>query len=514
VIDDVTASASSAGPAISLAGVGKRYGNTHALRDVSLAIAPGTIVGLVGENGAGKSTLVKLLSGGEQPTTGQVEIDGQLVNDVGPKAIYELGVRVVYQEGSLIDQIPLYENLVLYERTAGRAFLFDRKTAVRRTEEVLRALNVRSSMATALVANLSPSERQIAEVGRCLINAGSITILDEPTSSLSKQGAQHVLDAVRQLGRAGTTVIYVSHILEEVLEVCQRVIVLRDGEIAGDRPVAEWELKELVNAIVGRKLETQLERARERAAEPVPDPGQNGRPPAGSVLALRDVSYHGLHGVTLDVRPGEIVGVAGIGGSGKSLLGRLISGREPLRYDGSIEVMGTEARAMSRKRMMRRVGYLPSDRAREGLNPLGTVGHNLVMGKRDGSAIFIRKAQEDALAQSCIDTYRVRCRGAKDPIGQLSGGNQQKILLARAYLGDPDFVVLDEPTRGIDIGARNEIYEQIRRRAADGTTTIVISNEPEEIAALADRAVVMQRGEIVTELPRPTREEVYEATVS
>jgi ABC-type sugar transport system ATPase subunit len=513
VIDDVTASASSAGPAISLAGVGKRYGNTHALRDVSLDIAPGTIVGLVGENGAGKSTLVKLLSGGEQPTTGRVEIDGQLVNDIGPKAIYELGVRVVYQEGSFIDQIPLYENLVLYERTAGRSFLFDRKTAVRRTEDVLRTLNVRASMATEIVANLSPSERQIAEVGRCLINAGAITILDEPTSSLSKQGARQVMEAVSRLGQAGTTVIYVSHILEEVLEVCQRVIVLRDGQVAGDRPVADWELRELVNAIVGRKLETQLARARERAADPADEASQNGQQ-ASTVLALRDVSYHGLHGVTLAVRPGEIVGVAGIGGSGKSLLGRLISGREPLRYDGSIEVMGTEARAMSRKHMMRQVGYLPSDRAREGLNPLGTVGHNLVMGKRDGSAIFIRKAQEDELAQSCIDTYRVRCRGAREPIAQLSGGNQQKVLLARAYLGNPHFVVLDEPTRGIDIGARNEIYEQIRRRAADGTTTIVISNEPEEIAALADRAVVMQRGEIVTELPRPTREEVYEATVS
>lgn len=513
MIDDVTASASSAGPAISLAGVGKRYGNTHALRDVSLDIVPGTIVGLVGENGAGKSTLVKLLSGGEQPTTGQVEIDGQLVNDIGPRAIYELGVRVVYQEGSFIDQIPLYENLVLYERTACRSFLFDRKAAVRRTEDVLRALNVRASMATEVVANLSPSERQIAEVGRCLINAGSITILDEPTSSLSKQGARQVMEAVRRLGQAGTTVIYVSHILEEVLEVCQRVIVLRDGQVAGDRPVADWELKELVNAIVGRDLETQLARARERAADPGDEASRNGQQ-ADTVLTLRDVSYHGLHGVTLAVRPGEIVGVAGIGGSGKSLLGRLISGREPLRYDGSIEVMGTEARAMSRKHMMRRVGYLPSDRAREGLNPLGTVGHNLMMGKRDGSAIFIRKAQEDTLAQSCIDTYRVRCRGAREPIAQLSGGNQQKVLLARAYLGNPHFVVLDEPTRGIDIGARNEIYEQIRRRAADGTTTIVISNEPEEIAALADRAVVMQRGEIVTELPRPTREEVYEATVS
>jgi ABC-type sugar transport system ATPase subunit len=169
---------------------------------------------------------------------------------------------------------------------------------------------------------------------------------------------------------------------------------------------------------------------------------------------------------------------------------------------------------MSRKQLMAKVGYLPSDRAKDGLNPLGSVRHNLVMGKRDGSAVFIRNSREEALAQSCIDTYRVRCRGASEPIAQLSGGNQQKILLARAYLGTPDLVVLDEPTRGIDIGARNEIYEQIRRRAADGTTTIVISNEPEEIAALTDRAVVMQRGEIVSELARPSREEVYEATVS
>ena len=512
--DDVTASA----PAISLAGVSKRYGNTRALRNVSLDVEPGTVIGLVGENGAGKSTIVKLLSGNEQPTSGRVLIDGLPVNEVGPKAIYDLGVRVVHQEGSLIDQLPLYENLVLHKRTARRSLLFDRKAAIAQAEDVLQTLGVRPGLASTTVADLSPSERQIAEVGRCLIDAGTIAILDEPTSSLSKQGARHVLDAVRRLGAAGTTVVYVSHILEEVLEVCQRVVVVRDGELVADRRAADWQLKELVAAIVGRTLEAQLT---VREAPPPAAVSGNGHgtaaAPAGAqppVLALQDLTCYGLRGITLAVRPGEILGVAGIGGSGKSLLGRLVSGREQLRYEGSIEIMGRPARQLSRRQFMARVGYLPSDRAKDGLNPLGSVGHNLVLGKRDGSAVFIRKAREDALAQACIENYRVRCRGASDLILQLSGGNQQKILLARAYLGSPDLVVLDEPTRGIDIGARSEIYEQIRRRAADGTTTIVISNEPEEIAVLADRAVVMQRGEIVSELARPSREEVYEATVS
>lgn len=523
--DDVTAPAGSNGePAVSLAGVSKRYGNTHALRDVSLDIAPGTVVGLVGENGAGKSTLVKLLAGNEQPTSGQVALSGVPVNGIGPRAVYDLGVRVVHQEGSLIDQLPLYENLVLHQRSARRSLLFDRKAAVRRAEEVLRTLGVRPGLATRIVADLSPGERQIAEVGRCLIDAGAIAILDEPTSSLSKQSARQVLDAVRRLGQAGTTVIYVSHILEEVLEACERVVVVRDGQIVADRRAADWELKDLVAAIVGRALEAQITGARPVVDGPAVSAAArangtghvNGSGPGAvaPVLALRDVTCGGLHGITLDVRPGEILGVAGIGGSGKSLLGRLVAGRERPRYEGSIEIMGTPARRLSRRQLMARVGYLPSDRAREGLNPLGSVGHNLMLGRRDGQALFIRKAREAALAQSCIDTYRVRCRGASAPITSLSGGNQQKILLARAYLGAPDLVVLDEPTRGIDIGARNEIYEQIRRRASGGTTTIVISNEPEEIAALADRAVVMQRGEIVSELARPSREEVYEATVS
>jgi ABC-type sugar transport system ATPase subunit len=356
VSDDVTAAAvSSAGTAISLASVSKRYGNTRALREVSLEIAAGTVVGLVGENGAGKSTLVKLLAGSEQPTDGRVLVNGVLANGIGPKAIYDLGVRVVHQEGSLIDQLPLYENLVLHQRTARRSLLFDRKAAVRRAEDVLRTLGVRPGLATATVADLSPSERQIAEVGRCLIDAGTIAILDEPTSSLSKQGARHVLDAVRRLGEAGTTVIYVSHILEEVLEACERVVVVRDGQLVADAGAADWELKELVSAIVGRTLGAQLAAQREPAGRQSTGaaPGVsvnggvngsvNGGAPvvAAPVLALLDVSYRGLRGITLDVRPGEILGVAGIGGSGKSLLGRLVSGRETLHYEGSIEIMGT-----------------------------------------------------------------------------------------------------------------------------------------------------------------------------
>jgi ribose transport system ATP-binding protein len=513
--NDAGQAASHSGLAISLANVSKRFGNTHALRNVSLDIERGTVVGLVGENGAGKSTLVKLLSGNEQPTSGQVLVNGALTGGIGPKAVYDLGVRVVHQEGSLIDQLPLYENLIMHERAARRSLFFDRKTAIRRAEEVLSTLGVRPGLATMTAADLSPSDRQIAEVGRCLIDAGTIAILDEPTSSLSKQGARHVLAAVSRLCQAGTTVVYVSHILEEVLQVCQRVVVVRDGQVVADRASSDWELKELVAAIVGRALQVKLaavlDPAQPRGADEAPR-ASGGK--ATPVVTFSKVSYRGLRGIDLAVWPGEILGVAGIGGSGKSLLGRLVCGREPLRYEGSIEIMGTQARRMSRQQLMRRVGYLPSDRARDGLNPLGTIVHNLMLGKREGSGIFIRKAREEAIAQSCIDAYRVRCRGASELITQLSGGNQQKVLLARAYLGTPDLVVLDEPTRGIDIGARNEIYEHIRQRAADGTTTIVISNEPEEIAALADRAVVMKRGEIVRELARPSREEVYEATVS
>lgn len=499
--------------AISLERVGKRYGNTQALREITVEIAAGSVVGLVGENGAGKSTLVRLLSGSEQPTTGLLGLHGEIVNGVGSKAVYERGVRVVFQEGSLIDQLPLYENLVLYERTAKRSILFDRKSAIQRTRDVLRTLNIDPDVAIKPVAELSPSERQIAEVGRCLIDAGSIAILDEPTSSLSKQGARRVLDAVHRLGRAGTTVIYVSHILEEVLEVCDRVLVFRDGELVGDRGSSDWELPELVNTIVGREGVIAGHNGHRQVDGQVSGQSEvDGL--RSSVVALRDVNFRSLHDIHLEVHPGEILGIAGIGGSGKSMLGRLIAGREPFQYNGSFEIMGRQAKDLSRKQVMRRVGYLPSDRARDGLNLRGSVGHNLMMGKRPHGGVLIRRSREDAITTASLKTYRVRCRGASDPIVQLSGGNQQKVLLARAYLGAPDIVVLDEPTRGIDVGARNEIYEQIRSRAAEGIATVVISNEPEEIAALANRAVIMQRGEIVSELPCPTREDIYEATVS
>ena len=495
--------------AFSLAGVAKRYGNTRALEDINLDIQAGQVVGIVGENGAGKSTLVKLLSGAEVSTAGTVTVAGEAIDRRDTGAMYERGVRVVYQEGSFVPTLPLLDNLFLLERAKTGARLTRPKSEAGRAAAVLESVGLDPGLMSRPVIQLSRSQQQIAEVARCLVSRGSIVILDEPTSALSQRDARRVLDAVRRVAAQGATVIYISHLLEDVMEVCDRIVVLRNGRLVDQRVASQWTAAELVEAILGGTLEL---RAALEAEE-----GAGVTAGASRVLELDGVSCRGLYGVNLCLYGGEVLGIAGLGGSGKSLLGRLIAGREPFAYDGAMALGARDAKSIGVRRLRNMVGYLSPDRASGGINPLASISENLLTGKFrlvSNSFGVVQTRRKRELVTDSLQSNDVRYGKADDLITSLSGGNQQKVLVARAYLGDPALVVLDEPTRGIDVGARLRIYDDIRARAAAGVPSIVISNDAEEIATIADRAVIMRRGAIVDEIMKPTRENVYAATVS
>lgn len=492
---------------ISMTGVAKRYGNTRALTGIDLDIPAGQVVGIVGENGAGKSTLVRLLSGAELATAGTLTVAGEVIDRRDTGAVYERGVRVVYQEGSFVSTLPLLDNLFLLERARARGRLTHPKAEAGRAAAALESVGLDPGLMSRPVAQLSRSQQQIAEVARCLVSRGSIVILDEPTSALSQRDARRVLDAVRQVAAQGATVIYISHLLEDVMEVCDRIVVLRNGRLVDQRMAPQWSAAELVEAILGGTLEARAAHEAEEGA------GTS----ASRVLELAGVSRRGLYGVNLSLHSGEVLGIAGLGGSGKSLLGRLIAGRESFAYDGAM-ILGTrDAKAIGARRLRNMVGYLSPDRATGGINPLSSIAENLLTGKFglvSNSFGIVQTRRKRDVVTAALRSYDVRYGKADDPITSLSGGNQQKVLVARAYLGAPALVVLDEPTRGIDVGARLRIYDDIRARAAAGVPTIVISNDAEEIAAIADRALIMRRGAIVDEITNPTRENVYAATVS
>lgn len=495
---------------ICLAGVAKRYGNTRALEGIDLNIQAGQVVGIVGENGAGKSTLVKLLSGAELPTLGTVTVAGEPIDRRDPGAVYDRGVRVVYQEGSFVATLPLLDNLFLLERAKSRSRLTHPRSEGERASVVLRSVGLDPALMSRPVSHLSRSQQQIAEVARCLVSRGSIVVLDEPTSALSQSDARRVLDAVRRVAAQGATVIYISHLLEDVMEVCDQIVVLRNGQLVDQRAASQWDASSLVEAILGGTLDARAALGAEQG--PRATPGRDAR-----VLELADVSSRGLFGVNLSLNAGEVLGIAGLGGSGKSLLGRLIAGREPSSYDGTMTIGRRDTKRLGTRRVRQLVGYLSPDRAGGGINPLGSISENLLTGKfrlvsNSFGVIQPRRRRETVAA--ALEAYNVRYRKPDDLITSLSGGNQQKVLVARAYLGSPEFVVLDEPTRGIDVGARLRIYDDIRARAAAGVPSVVISNDPEEIATIADRALIMRRGTIVKEISKPTRENVYAATVS
>ncbi len=488
-----------ADPPLRVEGIRKSFGGVEVLHGVSLDVPAGSVTALLGENGAGKSTLVKIISGDYQPDAGTITVRGRPSGGLTPIAARSLGLRMIYQELNDAPTLTVAENISL-GRLPGRWGFVSWRRVRARARRILAELEVELDP-DAPMGSLRVGERQLVEIARslthdeqALADDAHVLILDEPTAALSNDEVDTLFGFVRRLRERGTAMIYITHRLDEVRRIADRVAVLRDGTLVLHGPVPDYGRSELVHAMVGA------------AIEDVGRPPQFGSDPVGPpALWLQGAgSGSGFADVTLEVRPGEVVGLYGKLGSGLAEVAAAVYGLLPITT-GTAEVFGRRAPANPRQAVARGVGYLPADRKREGAFLELSGARNLaapVWGRQAAGGVWLSARTEAAAFEhwrTALDV-RVPPAGAHRPIATLSGGNQQKVLLARWLHAGSRLLVLVEPTRGVDIGARQEIYATLRRLAESGAAVLVASSDYEEIVQLADRAVVMSRGRVVREL--------------
>jgi L-arabinose transport system ATP-binding protein len=473
---------------LEIRGLSKSFPNVHALADLSLDIRGGEILAFMGENGAGKSTFLKILNGDYHPDQGTLSLDGEQLRFSSPREARKGGVRVIYQEPEIIPHVDVAENIYAGELPKRGPFIN------RRRLNALAAADLRSyGFEHVLPLNLrgdelSAAQRQLVEIARALKSPVRVLALDEPTSSLTDEEVDRLFALIRRLRDEGVAIIYVSHRIKEILRIADRVAVLRDGHLIAVRTAAELTEGEIVRLMVGRPLTDVFERRRGSAGD--------------VVLKVSGLTSNWHRTIDFDVRSGEVVGFAGLVGAGRTELAKVIFGELP-RTGGTIEVDG---RAVDIRKpadgIAHGVGYTPEDRKREGLVLNRSVLENASMTvlRRLTRFRFIRARAERRLVGGFVERLRVQTPSLDQEVGKLSGGNQQKVVLARWLAARPKVLFLDEPTRGIDVGAKAEIYRLIDGLATEGLGIVMISSELPEILGLCDRIYVMQAGRITGEL--------------
>jgi ABC-type sugar transport system ATPase subunit len=476
-------------PLLSLHGVTKTFGPVTALDDVSLDVYPGEILALIGENGAGKSTLLRVLSGDHHPDRGQLLQGDREVSLASPRAAHQLGIRVIYQEPEIAATVSVAENLFMGELPTRLGPFVDRRRLMRDVEEVLARSGFGDEIDPRMQADrLSPAQRQLVEILKAMKGDVRVLALDEPTSSLTEEEVKRLVAIVEGLRDEGVGIIYVSHRIREIMRLADRVAVLRDGKLVAVRKAGEATEDELVQLMVGRPVQSFFGR-RSHARQEV-------------ALRVEGLTTDWLRDVSFDVRHGEVVGLAGLIGAGRTELARTLFGLSPIT-SGSISIDGRALRLRSPKDAIGAgIGFAPEDRKREGLFLPRSVGENISISilERLRRFRFMRFGRERRLVDELIERLSVRTPSASQEISKLSGGNQQKAVLARWLARRPRLLILDEPTRGVDVGAKAEIYRLIHDLAGEGMAILFISSELPEVLGVSDRILVMQNGRLTGEL--------------
>ncbi|WP_435281721.1 sugar ABC transporter ATP-binding protein [Streptomyces koelreuteriae] len=492
LVDDPAAAPSPA-DSVGVAGVVKRFGAVQALGGVSLDFPGGRVTALMGENGAGKSTLLKILTGDHQPTEGRVVVDGERVELGSPADARAAGIRIIPQEPEIIPHISVAENVYAGSLPHRRGRWFDRAELRRRVEADLERLGFAGVLDPGLLGSqLTPAQRQLVEIMRALTGDTQARLIafDEPTSSLSEHEVEALFALIRRLRDQGVAVVYVSHRMQEIFQLADRIAVLRDGALAGVQDAHATDEGELVRLMVGRDLTTMF--SRERVS------------PGRLVLDVQGVTTDDVTGIDLRVHAGEVVGLAGLIGAGRSELALALAGDLPV-HSGVVTLDGRHLRPGRPGEVIRAgLGLAPEERKAQALFLHRSIRDNTstVVLDRLRRFRFVRRGAERRLAQQYVDRLRVRTPSIEHEVRKLSGGNQQKVVLARWLARKPKVLILDEPTRGIDVGAKAEIYRIIADLAREGVALLVISSELPELLGLADRVVVMQSGRITGELDR------------
>jgi ABC-type sugar transport system ATPase subunit len=466
-------------PLLEVADLTRRFHGVVALDHVDFDVRPGEIHALVGENGAGKSTLINIIGGVLQPTAGSIRIEGHNRHFPTPTSAQEAGLSVIFQEFNLLPHLSVAENIYI-NREPTRGPAVDWRAMNRGSAEVLRRLGVAVDPRIA-VDQLSVAQQQLVEIARALSFKSRVIVMDEPTASLSDREADRLLEIVRDLAAEGTAIIYVSHRLAEVLAVAHRVTVLRDGRRVFTRPREGLDEPQLVAAMVGRDLVYTT---------------SPHRVPGELRLRVRDLAVDRVEGVSFDLHAGEVVGLAGLMGSGTTEIVEGLFGLRP--FTAEEVLLNGQAIAIHgpREALQSGFGYVPEDRKRKGLLPDLPIKHNISLGvlRRMRRLLFIDGRRDRSMAEEFKQRLNIRCHDIEQEVSGLSGGNQQKVILARALASRSRVLMLAEPTRGVDVGAKQEIYALIDALVADGMAVLLQTSELPELIRLANRCVVMANG--------------------
>lgn len=475
--------------------ISKAFPNVQALDDVSLKVQSGEVLAFIGENGAGKSTLLKILNGDYQPDSGKVIMDEEEISFADPSSAHDAGIRVIYQEPEIIPWVDVPENIWVGELPKKFGFI-DRPRLNELVKQRLQEYGFENVLPTDLMGyELSSAQKQLVEIMRALKSGVRILAFDEPTSSLTDDEVDRLFDLIQRLRDEGVAIIYVSHRLNEIKRLCDRVAILRDGKLIAAQPACDLTENEIVRLMVGRDLAEVFQRQEVESQQ--------------KVLEVKNLYSNWHHDVKFYIRKGEIVGFSGLVGAGRTELAKVIYG-EYQKISGQILLEGEEVNISRPDEAIHKgIGFAPEDRKREGLVLIRSVLENASMAILDRLSRFhfVRQAMEKEIVSRYVDKLDIQTPSLEQEVGKLSGGNQQKVVLARWLAVKPKVLILDEPTRGIDVGTKAELYNLIDELANQGMGIMLISSEMPEILGLSDRIYVMQNGRITGELSGETATE-------
>ena len=493
-------------PLLRLDHISKAFPGVQALQDVQFAVQAGEVHALLGENGAGKSTLIKIISGVHSPDTGTIEFNGSPVQLTSPQQAQQLGIATIYQELLLYPELSVAENIFMGHAPRGR-WGIDWRAMRQQAETILASLDIHDLDVTRLVGTLSVGNRQRVEIAKALSQDTQVLIMDEPTAALTEADVERLFNIVRLLRERGVGIIYISHRLEEIFALADRVTVLRDGQYVATRSVSEINHDELISMMVGRTIDNLFPKLEADIGE--------------QVLEVRDLTRRPLtRAVSFNLRTGEIVGLAGLVGSGRSELAQVIFGITPAQ-SGQILLDSQPVRINSPIQAKQLgIAYIPEDRGLQGLIRPMRLRENVSLAVLEhlcrGRLGYIQGDAERALSSESIDQFNIRASSIEQVVNKLSGGNQQKVVLSKWLATKPRVLIMDEPTRGIDVGAKAEIHRLMSQLAQQGMAILMISSELPEIMGMSDRILVMREGQLVAEFERQqaTQEVVAGAMMS
>ena len=481
----------------------KRFPGVLALNGVSLKVYEGEAMALLGENGAGKSTLMKVLTGVYKRDEGTILYEGREVAYANARQAQDDGIAIIHQELNLIPKMKVYENIFLGREVRKRGGALDKKYMIQKSAELLQEVRVNISP-NALISSLSIAQQQMVEIAKALLMDAKVIIMDEPTDALPDEEVESLFNIIRTLKEKKKGIVYISHRLKEIFEICEHATILRDGQFITEKPVSDLDQPSLISMMVGRSLDQQF---------PYMDME------LGDVIfSVKGLSNHLVRDISFDVRSGEVLGVTGLVGAGRTELAQTIYGLHEWK-EGEITLRGKPIHPTNPNQAIRHgIYYMTEDRKRNGLVLIMDVRKNISLSSLDKISQFgkVNVRQEKEICADYIQKINVKTPSQSQKVRNLSGGNQQKVVLSKALMTEPDVLILDEPTRGIDVGAKKEIYMLINQLKEHGKAIIMISSEMPEILGMSDRVLILHEGRCKGELTRAeaTQEKIMEKILS